>query len=46
MSIRRVNPDTGVLEEADLLGQVLEIWNPVIGDNGEVTRIVREKLNL
>jgi hypothetical protein len=39
MTIRRINPDTGVLEEAGLVDQVLGIWGPVIGDSGEVTRI-------
>lgn len=39
MTIRRINPDTGVLEEADILGQMLEIWAPTIGESGEVTRV-------
>jgi hypothetical protein len=39
MAIRRINPDTGVLEEADLFAQALGLWSPVIGESGTVTRV-------
>ena len=39
-NLTRINPETGVIEEQDgLLGNFLEMWSPVIGDNGEIMRV-------